>query len=911
VAISTFIGRSQECGRVQCLVDEHRMVTIVGPGGMGKTRIVDELTPWWNGRFPGGVRRSELAPISPGRDVGIEIAGALGFPSLQAMVVGLQEVPSLLVLDNCEHLRADVAAVSERLLAEVPTLRLVATSREPLGVDGEEVFVLGPLALPGSDSSADLAGAAATRLFADRARAAGARLEESAAELAARAELCRRLDGVPLAIELAAARARALSAVEILSLLDRRFDLLQRDAPVGRSRHRSLRAAIDTSYALLDAEEQAVFRALGVFRGPFSARVAHDVTASAGTDLLHTIDVLARLVDRSLLIADVAGGTTRYRLLESLRDYAIEQARAAGEWDALMERFVAAMAEEADRIVATGSSRWSSEVLASVLLQFEALGTAIDHALANDADRARAFRLMLPLWAATHQGRAAEVAAIGQKVLAHLPGGAEPLRAEATSVAASSLLVVGRIEPARAAACDILEEPSALPIARVIALRTLGLIANDAGDFRTAVEHFERGSIIARQAGLTAFERELAVLADSTDCSAGPALDGALQRLTRIAEDSATSRDSIACVWARIVIAHHLVRAGRVADARAALETARAAQADFVYPFGSKAGLRLTAALDGIEHGWEFSRPAWLAAVNFCASCGDLTELALTLRDAAAIAERGGDHAARDVLLGAVPPGVHPIVLGGVFAGGARTSARQLPDAAASPTAAADLQRVRELLGAAPNVSAPSAGSPRRDDGELRLPLPDADPNLWSRSGDAWTLRFAGKTTQVRHKKGLEDLATLLSRPDQDVHCLELIGGSEVGGGHGPVLDDRARRDYKARVAELQGEIDRAQHDNDLGAAERAEAELDALVQQLSRAFGLGGRERPQGSAAERARSAVAWRIRAAIRHIRELHPELARHLDNAIRTGTWCSYHPETATAWHLSAGSDQARSS
>jgi hypothetical protein len=235
------------------------------------------------------------------------------------------------------------------------------------------------------------------------------------------------------------------------ALLDRRFDLLQRSAPAGRARHRSLRAAIDTSYALLEPGDQAFFRALGVFASPFSARLAHEVAAPADFDLLHTVDGLSRLVDRSLLAAAAGGGVTRYRLLESLRAYAGEHARAAGEWDGLMDRFVDAMVGEADRIVAAGAARWS-DARQSVLTQHDALVAAIDHAIVADADASRAFRLLLPQFGAVHQGRASEVAAAGERVLRRWPAGDEPLRAEAGAVAAAALMIAGDVTAACALA---------------------------------------------------------------------------------------------------------------------------------------------------------------------------------------------------------------------------------------------------------------------------------------------------------------------------------------------------------------------------------------------------------------------------------------------------------------------------
>jgi hypothetical protein len=153
----------------------------------------------------------------------------------------------------------------------------------------------------------------------------------------------------------------------------------------------------------------------------------------------------------------------------------------------------------------------------------------------------------------------------------------------------------------------------------------------------------------------------------------------------------------------------------------------------------------------------------------------------------------------------------------------------------------------------------------------------------------------------VRHRKGMDDLAALLARPEVEVHCLELMGAVDVGGGAGPVLDDEARRQYQRRITELQEEVDDAAAANDPARGERAEQELDALVEQLTAAFGLSGRARSTGAAAERARSAVTFRLRSAIGKLAELHPELGRHLENAVRTGTWCSYRPEGLMSWDV----------
>jgi hypothetical protein len=218
-------------------------------------------------------------------------------------------------------------------------------------------------------------------------------------------------------------------------------------------------------------------------------------------------------------------------------------------------------------------------------------------------------------------------------------------------------------------------------------------------------------------------------------------------------------------------------------------------------------------------------------------------------------------------------------------------------DARTYVRAARDAHRRIGLVGEPPLLAARRTG---REPGAATVP---AEPSL-VREGVTWAVSYAGRTVRLRDSKGVRDIAVLLARPGEDVHCLELIGGSNVGADTGPPVDQQARRAYERRIRELQEEIDDARDANDPTRAERAEVELDALVRQLAEAFGLSGRARVTGSAAERARSAVGWRVRAAVRHAAEVHPELGRHLKSAVRTGTWCSYRPETATPWEIDTG-------
>jgi hypothetical protein len=410
------------------------------------------------------------------------------------------------------------------------------------------------------------------------------------------------------------------------------------------------------------------------------------------------------------------------------------------------------------------------------------------------------------------------------------------------------------------------------------------------------------------------FERELTAFLASVEGASGN-LDESLAALDEVASRAAADRDTISEAWARIVSAQLLVAAGRPAAARPALAAAQQVLGTFDYPYGQNVGSRLSAVLATHEQGWPASREPWRAAVDRNAASGDLGELALTLRAAAALAAQAGDREAATALLDAVPAGEYVTVLGDVFAGAPRPQGGAVRGNPGSPVVA--LHRARALLAPPPAPgTGPDVGEARAADGRrsrvaaegraasgasAAATAPDA---ALCRAGDGWTVRFAGRSVQVRQMKGLEDLAVLLVRPSEDVHCLELMGSGAVSQSGVPGLDDRARRAYQARVRELQLEIDEARDANDSPRAERAEAELDALVQQLSASFGLGGRERKTGSTAERARSAVTWRIRTAIKRLREIHPELGRHLGNAIRTGTWCTYQPETAIEWKVEDG-------
>ena len=350
--LTSFVGRATAVSAVAGLLDHYRLVTVTGPGGSGKTRLAGEVAEQVAGRFADGVWLAELAHVEDPALVAAVVAAALGIrdqpgvPAAEALARALARQQLLLVLDNCEHVIGAAASLCAGLLVGADDVRVLATSREPLRVVAEAPYRLGPLALPHPDDVGDVAGCEAVALFADRARRADTRfaLDDQTGPLVAR--LVRRLDGMPLAIELAAARVEALGVAQLLDRLDDRFVLLTAGDRLATARQRSLAATVAWSYQLLDDQERRVFRALSVFPGPFTLDAAEAVAGpGAGPAVLH-------LVDCSLLSPPRAGpdGRSRYVLLETLRAYGARLLAEAGEQEAAaaaLARYALRVAEEA------------------------------------------------------------------------------------------------------------------------------------------------------------------------------------------------------------------------------------------------------------------------------------------------------------------------------------------------------------------------------------------------------------------------------------------------------------------------------------------------------------------------------------------------------------------------------------
>jgi predicted ATPase/class 3 adenylate cyclase len=340
VQVTSFLGREADSARIGAVMDQARVVTLTGVGGVGKTRLALHVAEQASAslRYPDGCWLCDLAPVRDPELVPDALIGALGtqprpgVPVSESLLEYLRTRELLLVLDNCEHLLQPVVQLVSRMEQACPGVRILATSREGLNVAGE--WILAVSSLPVAETGADIEAVAscdAVRLFVERARAGRQDFGLDHTNADEIAQICRRLDGIPLAIELAAARVVALSPSELAARLDDRFRVLGGGRRGAVERHQTLRAAVDWSYDLLDETEQRFLERLSVFAGGFTLHAAEAVASGDGIEAHTVLDVLATLVARSLVVADRHGSETRYRLYETIRQYADEQLENRGD----------------------------------------------------------------------------------------------------------------------------------------------------------------------------------------------------------------------------------------------------------------------------------------------------------------------------------------------------------------------------------------------------------------------------------------------------------------------------------------------------------------------------------------------------------------------------------------------------
>lgn len=600
--LTGFVGREQALADLETAVQASRLVTLLGPGGVGKTRLSVEAA----GHYPGAtVRMVELAPVATDGDVLGAVLSALQLrestmldvavletgEGLERLVEHLAGAASVLVMDNCEHVTAQVAGLVAALLAECPLLRVVATSREPLGLTGEVIVPLAPLDL-----------ATAVALLEQRAAAVrpGLALDAALAE-----RVCERLDRMPLAIELAAARLRAMTLGQLADRLDDRFRLLSAGDPTVAARHRSLRGVIDWSWDLLPARERLVLARLSVFSAPVSVAGAQAVCSGEGVAAEEVADALAGLAEQSLL---VAGPDGTYAMLETVREYARERLTDAGDLERRRSRHTAyylELAEATEPLLRTRGQRDALELLRN---EREDLLLALDSAV-KAGDAAVAVRLSAALsWMWTLLGRHSEATREIGRALA-LPGetttGARAVALAVWAMSSATSHDVGNLrdhfaEVARLTAITPVEQRNPVLVlsgalaalvaddhARVVAATSSALALDGVGVWERAALHLmlsfsaeNCGDVAGQRAALTLASAEFEQIGDSwgiamslTQLAAVHALDGELtgaiqdcRRALRLLEELHADDDS---VYLRVRIAMLQAAAGDTVSARA------------------------------------------------------------------------------------------------------------------------------------------------------------------------------------------------------------------------------------------------------------------------------------------------------------------------------------------------------
>jgi predicted ATPase len=916
-------GREADAARLAERLHHHRLVTLTGPGGVGKTHLAVAATR------PGDLGEPVFCALSEVTDphaVRHAVAASLDLAAT-AEPLGTRVPPPdgdrvLVVLDNCEHVIDAAVAVTEELLA-AEHVAVLATSREPLQLPGEQVVTLAPLPVPDpADPPETVAHAPAVELFAARAQAVrdDFRLDEST--LPTVAEVCRALDGLPLALEIAAARVRSLSVEDVAARLVRRFTLLRSSTRSLPARHRSLHAVVEWSYGLLDDEERALFDTLAGFPGGCDLDAVVDLRAALGLDH-DPLDLVDSLVARSLVTATRARGVTRYSMLDTLRAYGLERLAASGRLDSARDLHADLYARVYGRMHQLGLRAWTP-ALVPLFDEFDNARAALERALAVDASPDRAYEILVPLWYLALQHRCGEIAEMADRVLSRWGRTPHPRLSEVLATAATARLSVDEVEAGAALARAAVEADTS-PVGAAWAWGALARADKRTGaDPEQALAHLDAADRAAEAAGFEPYRCDLMGHRVTVLYQAG-----------RDDDALACARDALAMAERQGNAYEHAWTSHLVAALLAttlpteALRWADAALAEsepIGYVYGINASYRVLGVVT-TELGDEPVAAGWfLRALDAFTRSGGVMERRATLAAALPLlVSTGRESLAADVL---------EVVDAG--------------EGVVERITAPRLDEVRHTLASARRpgdvVSRPIEGDrvlaavrdalrSMADDPRELVPTPREPASavlaagVLRRTGELWTVTFAGTTAPVRRSKGLEDIAVLLARPSQEVAALDLASGqgatvsSSAGenlhepGDLGEVADAPARAAYAARIKDLQAALDDADAVGDAERGSRLQAELDELTHHLAAAYGLHGPRRA-GDPAERARAAVTARIRAAIAKVADAHPALGRHLGRSIRTGRFCSYRPDESVVWtiddcrvHAEDAADQGR--
>jgi predicted ATPase/DNA-binding SARP family transcriptional activator len=440
--LTSFVGRDADVAVVRELIAEHRLTTVIGPGGSGKTRLATETARTLLGGLPDGAWLVELAVIGPVRGDG-EAGGDVAQPALAAfglrdallggapnaqpvdrLIAAIREREALLILDNCEHVIESAAAFADRVLGECERLRILATSREPLGITGEALWLAEPLAVPVGDAGPrEIESSPAVQLLRDRAGAVRQDLAADTRTLSTMVRVCRALDGMPLAIELAAARLRTMSLDQLASRLDDRFRLLTGGSRTALPRHKTLRAVIDWSWELLTDAERVVLGRLAVFSGGVSLEAAERVCAGEGAGPEQVLELLTSLTEKSLLLTE-SDGAPRYRMIGTIKEYAAYRLAETGEADLARHAHLAYFTELTETAEPYLRRAGQLEWLATLGAEHDNIGSAMRGALAAGEAQA-AMRLAAGAgwywWLGGHRAEGMELITAATKLPGEVP----------------------------------------------------------------------------------------------------------------------------------------------------------------------------------------------------------------------------------------------------------------------------------------------------------------------------------------------------------------------------------------------------------------------------------------------------------------------------------------------------------
>ena len=598
--ITSFVGRSTEVQAVADLLGRFRLVTLAGVGGTGKSRLALRAAAKVGPTLSGGAWLVELGAVADGAAVAGVVADALGVrgnperDTLDVIVESMRHQHCLVVLDGCERVVDVVAPLVERLLAHTGGVRVLATSREVLGTPAEAVFRVPTLAVPalGTDDTLDaIAGCDSVQLFVERATKADARFRPTDDDAPVIAEVCRRLDGLPLALELAATQTDMLTLPQIVERLDDRFALLGRGHRTAPPRHRTLRAAIEWSYDLLGEREQILFDRLSVFAGSFTVDVAEAVCAGDGFEKADVYDVLGHLIRTSLVVrAATTGPVATYRLLDTLRDYGLERlqeradARRAHQRHA---RYFIELAEQVGPLLRTSSGVRVYEEMEAAEAEFRAaLAWLLDHEHVEMGSRLAA--ALVPFW--DYRSRSREGRLWLDRVLdmaRRIDAPSSPYRLSATIGAAYFAYQVDDWGPARACVEQAEAMLAALPddVAEAKLLTTRAEIARAMNDLEAAERDVVRAAWLARAAGEFAAEANALRVLSLVHFDRGQ-IDETVAAAERCLEASQACGDLERVAGAQSLLGTILKDRGRLSEAAELLEECLARFQQLGEPWG-------------------------------------------------------------------------------------------------------------------------------------------------------------------------------------------------------------------------------------------------------------------------------------------------------------------------------------